>query len=110
MEPVRGSLLEMGLMLERQSGAFGAAPKSPDEYIRDAVRRIHEIVCPLSADILKKLNGPVADLSTILFDLLSPHFGNQIPGVGSVTKTIAVIGLSRFCGDPQGTLGKAAGV
>jgi hypothetical protein len=110
MEPIRGPLIEMGLMLERQSGAFGAAPRSPDEYIRDAVRRIHEIVCPHSADILKKLNDPVADLSTTLFDLVSPHFGNPIPGFGSVTKALAVIGLSRFCADPQGTLGKAAGV
>ncbi|SPE26043.1 hypothetical protein SBA3_1250027 [Candidatus Sulfopaludibacter sp. SbA3] len=110
METVRGALLEMGLMLERESGVFGAAPKSPEEYIRDAVKRIREIVCPHSADILQRLHDPTTDVVTFLFDLVSPHFGNHIPGVGSVMKKVAEIGIALFCADPEGTLGKAAGV
>jgi len=110
METVRGELLEIGLTIERQTGSFGGAPKSPEEYIRNAIRRIQEILCPHSSDLLKKLKEPTIELATILFDLVAPHIGNPIPGLGSVTKTIAEIGLSRFCADPEGTLGKAADV
>ena len=110
METVRGTLLEIGLTIERQTGSFGGAPKSPEEYIRSAVRRIQEIICPHSPELLKKLKEPTTELATILFDLVSPYIGNPVPGLGSVTKKIAEIGLTRFCADPEGTLGKAADV
>jgi hypothetical protein len=97
--------MELGLEIEKESGTFGAAPKSKNEYIRSGLERIREILCPRCAEILKT---PGVDVAVVIIDTICRHY--NIPSLVSVSKKIADIGLAAFCADPHGTLGRAAGV
>jgi len=108
-EILRGALLEIGIMLDRKSGTFGAAPKPPNDYITLAIEGLRQHLCPRKQEILARLKNPTTDLAVILFDALTPFVGNPIPALASVSQKLAEIGLERFCTEPE-ILGKEVGI
>ena len=107
MADVRSGLLEIGILLEKRAETFGVAPKSPDDYIKNAIDHIRRLICPRKKELLDALKDPRTELAVVVFDLISPTLGNPVPGLGSVSRAIAQIGIERFCSDPR-TLGMIA--
>jgi hypothetical protein len=103
-------LVSVGADVEWSTEDFGAVPRSPQDRARLAIRYLKDKICPHSDEILRRARARETELGVLLAELILFWLGNQIPGLPSLGKVLAEIGLKSFCADPNGTLGKLAGV
>jgi hypothetical protein len=65
---------------------------------------LRKAVCPHSEEIAKRLRSEESSLGTIIGDLILAHFTGLPVPASTIAKSIAVVGLKRFCKDPTSIL------
>jgi hypothetical protein len=109
-EELREILISVGADVEKATEDFGVAPRSPEDRARLAINYLRDKICPYRDEILRRARARETELVLLLAELIAFWLGNQLPGLPALAKVLGEIGLERFCADPQGTLGKSAGV
>lgn len=103
-------LVAIGSDVEQATEGFGAAPRSPLNRARLAIGYLRDKICPYRDEVLQRAKNREVELAVLMTDLFLFWIGNQVPGLPTLAKVLAEIGLEKFCADPNGTLGKLAGV
>ncbi len=98
---IRTALIGLGRTLEAKQGAFGARKKSDDDVAAASVQWLKKQICPHKAELLEKSKSTEVDLSLAIAEIVLFALGNPVPGLPIVAKSIAQIGLERFCASPQ---------
>lgn len=83
---------------------FGADRLPPESRYSQIILFLRDIICPKATEILARLKKEGTTLVTIISDILLATFsGTPIP-VTTVAKSIAIVGVERFCTDPTAIL------
>lgn len=98
---IRAALIVLGRTLEARQGAFGARKKSDDDAAAASIQWLKKQICPHKAELLEKSKSTEADLGLAIAEIVLYALGNPVPGLPIVAKSIAQIGLERFCASPQ---------
>ena len=78
-EGVREALILLGREIERESGDFGASPRSAEERARLAMKWLRDRVCPHTEDILRRAKSDEAELATTILEIIGWGLGTRFP-------------------------------
>ena len=101
MTELHDSLVALGRYLDARQGAFGARKKSDRDAAALSLTWLREQICPKREELMSKVKTSHVELGMAIFDIVLFSIGNSIPGVLVITKTIAHLGLERFCAEPD---------
>lgn len=103
-EAVRSELLAFGRYLQAHEGEFHAREAGDEDLIQLSIKWCKDRLCPRSAEIIAASTSRSGDLTVAITEVVLWKLGSMVPGIPTIARTIAVMGIERFCREPQALL------